>query len=454
MSQKQQDKEEETNKDGEESNNNLSFGSGIIPAFGAGLQQPTFAFTGGDFSIQKVEDDGISVPTATYADDNFSFPSTVAFGTSTSTPKIQFGKVNTPGGDRSGSTTNNTSDNNNNNSNNQLSFGSGPSTSGNSSNPMLNPVSTETTNLQTQVTEANTSKTTFNKTNINSPSIITPVKQDIAINNDNNDGGTTSMMMPTTTTTTSSTTTTTASINDKDANDNNKEEEETEENEDDLEMRNDDGSDNNRCPAYLSEKQFEQIQNNQLGLSIISKANKYIKAVERNAERDQAKAKARVIDSEQLFHQLENRFVHLQEELTKAKMEKDNALQNVKEQGTKDQSEHLALVEARTKIARLDNTKHELERKVAELTETKRNALEMSEHRLTTIDRLHEELQNSEKKLLSLSQREATFQDELNEAKRALAPTKMERDRFKQELDALREHAKWAEEEQAKKAKE
>ena len=135
-------------------------------------------------------------------------------------------------------------------------------------------------------------------------------------------------------------------------------------------------------------------------------------------------------------------------------MEKDNALQNVKEQGTKDQSEHLALVEARTKIARLDNTKHELERKVAELTETKRNALEMSEHRLTTIDRLHEELQNSEKKLLSLSQREATFQDELNEAKRALAPTKMERDRFKQELDALREHAKWAEEEQAKKAKE
>ena len=156
--------------------------------------------------------------------------------------------------------------------------------------------------------------------------------------------------------------------------------------------------------------------------------------MERNAERDQAKAKARVIDSEQLFHQLENRFVHLQEELTKAKMEKDNALQNVKEQGTKDQSEHLALVEARTKIARLDNTKHELERKVAELTETKRNALEMSEHRLTTIDRLHEELQNSEKKLLSLSQREATFQDELNEAKRALAPTKMERDRFKQEL--------------------
>ena len=115
MSQKQQDKEEETNKDGEESNNNLSFGSGIIPAFGAGLQQPTFDFTGGDFSIQKVEDDGISVPTATYADDNFSFPSTVAFGTSTSTPKIQFGKVNTPGGDRSGSTTNNNSDNNNNN---------------------------------------------------------------------------------------------------------------------------------------------------------------------------------------------------------------------------------------------------------------------------------------------------------------------------------------------------
>ena len=138
MSQKQQDKEEETNKDGEESNNNLSFGSGIIPAFGAGLQQPTFDFTGGDFSIQKVEDDGISVPTATYADDNFSFPSTVAFGTSISTPKIQFGKVNTPGGDRRGSTTtNNNSDNNNNNSNNQLSFGSGPSTSGNSSNSML-----------------------------------------------------------------------------------------------------------------------------------------------------------------------------------------------------------------------------------------------------------------------------------------------------------------------------
>ena len=227
-----------------------------------GLQQPTFDFTGGDFSIQKVEDDGTSVPTATYADDNFSFPSTVAFGTSTSTPKIQFGKVNTPGGDRSGNTTNNNSDNNNNNSNNQLSFGSGPSTSGNSSNPMLNPVSTETTDLQTQLTEANTSKTAFNKTNINSPSIITPVKQDIAINNDNNDGGTTSMMMPTTTTTTSSTTTTTASINNKDANDNKKEEEETEENEDDLEMLNDDGSDNNRCPAYLSEKQFESYLDN------------------------------------------------------------------------------------------------------------------------------------------------------------------------------------------------
>ena len=56
MSQQQQDKEEETNKDGEESNNNLSFGSGIIPAFGAGLQQPTFDFTGGDFSYGDKDD--------------------------------------------------------------------------------------------------------------------------------------------------------------------------------------------------------------------------------------------------------------------------------------------------------------------------------------------------------------------------------------------------------------
>ena len=126
----------------------------------------------------------------------------------------------------------------------------------------------------------------------------------------------------------------------------------------------------------------------------------------------------------------------------------------MKEQGSKDQSEHLALVEARTKIAKLDNTKHSLERKVAELTEAKRNALEMSEHRLATMDRLHGELQNSEKKLLESSQREASFQDELNEAKRALAPTKMERDRFQQELEALREHVKWAEEEQAKTSKE
>ena len=59
----------------------------------------------------------------------------------------------------------------------------------------------------------------------------------------------------------------------------------------------------------------------------------------KNYEKDRAKAKAKVVDSEQLFHQLENKFVRLQEELTKAKLEKEVALQSMKEQGTKDQSE-------------------------------------------------------------------------------------------------------------------
>ena len=132
---------EETKIDVEEGN--ASFGSGsTFPSFGAGLQQPTFSFSGTtDFSIQKFSDDGTTIPTATYADDDLSFPSTVAFATSTTTPKIQFGVFNTPGGDGSGSSSssNSTKNSSTTNSNNKIdddsrsnsehkdfSFGGGP----------------------------------------------------------------------------------------------------------------------------------------------------------------------------------------------------------------------------------------------------------------------------------------------------------------------------------------
>jgi chromosome segregation ATPase len=179
---------------------------------------------------------------------------------------------------------------------------------------------------------------------------------------------------------------------------------------------------------------------------IVEKATAHITKMNDLLEKARASNEAATIDHEQLFHQLESRFIQLRKEHELACQERDNLRTTLTTVNASQKS--AAGTEAATveENATLQAQLRQRDAKIIILDEDRKSSAERAERQQIRLDKLDNELALQSTQLITNSKQELMLAQQLDEAQRGLVPLKMENARLQTENATHQKQREWAEE--------
>ena len=179
---------------------------------------------------------------------------------------------------------------------------------------------------------------------------------------------------------------------------------------------------------------------------IVEKATAHITKMNDLLEKARASNEAATIDHEQLFHQLESRFIQLRKEHELACQERDNLRTTLTTVNASQKS--AAGTEAATveENATLKAQLRQRDAKIIILDEDRKSSAERAERQQIRLDKLDNELALQSTQLITNSKQELMLAQQLDEAQRGLVPLKMENARLQTENATHQKQREWAEE--------
>tara|TARA_B100000780_G_C21072415_1_gene431596 strand:- start:437 stop:1234 length:798 start_codon:yes stop_codon:yes gene_type:complete len=170
---------------------------------------------------------------------------------------------------------------------------------------------------------------------------------------------------------------------------------------------------------------------------IVDKADAHITNLEDLLEQARASSETSAVNNEQLYHQLESRFVNLRKEHELACQQRDTL---VKTQQTLQSSKETAAGQTNaltTSNITLSTQLRQRENKINILEEQAKSAAEKAERQQIRLDKLDNELALQSTQLITNSKQELHLTQQLDEAQRDAVPLKMENSRLTSEVQTL-----------------